>query len=154
VHIGRPSRDGAREIFEIYLQEDYPFQAAGRRTVVDCAVSRLFDPNADTAVAIVRFRDGKSRTIAARELVSGRLIEHICIAARQSAFERHARDEDEGISHEDVEEAVADAIERLATTLTTRNVGNYVTDLPQDVDVVAVEPVRRKVRRHRYLTAS
>jgi hypothetical protein len=57
------------------------------------------------------------------------------------------------VSHKDVEGAVADAIERLATTLTIRNVGHYVTDLPQDVDVVAVDPVRRKVRSHRYLVS-
>ncbi len=159
VHIGRPSRDGAREIFEIYLPESMPFHGNGatpsatRCAVIDAAVSRMFDPNADTDVAVVRFRDGRSRSIAARELVSGRLIEQISQAARQRAFERHAAGGEEGVSHRDVEEAVADAIERLATTLTVRNVDHYVTDLPQDVDVVAVDPVRRKVRRHRYLVS-
>jgi ATP-dependent 26S proteasome regulatory subunit len=159
VHIGRPSRDGAREIFEIYLPESVPFHGNGRapsatrRGVIDSAVARMFDPNADTDVAVVRFRDGRSRSVAARELVSGRLIEQISQAARQQAFERHAGGGEEGVSHRDIEEAVADAIERLATTLTVRNVRHYVTDLPQDVDVVAVDPVRRKVRRHRYLVS-
>jgi ATP-dependent 26S proteasome regulatory subunit len=159
VHIGRPSRDGTREIFEIYLPESVPFHGNGaassatRCAVIDSAVSRMFDPNADTDVGVVRFRDGRSRAIAARELASGRLIEQISQAARQLAFERHAGGGEEGVSHRDVEEAVADAIDRLATTLTVRNVGHYVTDLPQDVDVVAVDPVRRKVRRHRYLVS-
>jgi hypothetical protein len=46
-------------------------------------------------------------------------------------------------------------MERLASTLTTRNAHVYLTDLPQDIDVVSVEPVARKVARpHRYLNTS
>ncbi len=167
VHIGRPSKDAAREIFEIYLDEHFPYRCNGtapalaRNVLIESAVSRLYDPNSDTDVAVVRFRDGKTRTIAARELVSGRLIEQISVAARQRAFERADdlafEDADhsgkQGICDGDVQDAVTDALERLSTTLTPRNIAHYVTDFPQDVDVVAVEPIRRKVRRHRYLAS-
>ena len=45
----------------------------------------------------------------------------------------------------------AGTLERLAATLSVVNVRNYLEDLPQDVDVVAVEPVQHRVRQHRYL---
>ena len=66
---------------------------------------------------------------------------------------RDAGDEP-GLRPADMENAIADAMERLASTLTTRNAHVYLTDLPQDIDVVSVEPVARKVSRpHRYLNA-
>jgi hypothetical protein len=46
-----------------------------------------------------------------------------------------------------MEQAVAEAIEKLGTTLSRLNVRSYLPDLPQDVDVVSVEPVVRKVSR-------
>jgi len=52
----------------------------------------------------------------------------------------------------DVEEATATALERLRGALTVRNVRAYLSDLPQDVDVVSVDPVARRVPRpHHYL---
>jgi len=39
----------------------------------------------------------------------------------------------------------------MGSTLTVHNVRNYLPDLPQDQDVVAVEPVVRRVAQpHRY----
>ncbi len=157
VHIGRPSMDSARDIFGIHLPESIPYRSNGaasqgtREALIEHAVSRLYEPNAESELAVVRFRDGKSRAVTARELASGRAFEQICIAARQRAFERHASGGEAGVCHEDLEEAVADALDKLATTLSVRNVRHFVSDLPQDVDVVAVEPVRRRVRRHRYM---
>ena len=52
----------------------------------------------------------------------------------------------------DIEEAVADTIERLSTTLSLQNVRSYLTNLPQDKDIVSVQPITRRVTRtHRYL---
>ncbi len=56
-----------------------------------------------------------------------------------------------GLRVEDIDEAVCDAIERLATILTPRNANAYLSDLPQDIDVVAVAPIARPAKRvHRY----
>jgi len=64
------------------------------------------------------------------------------------------RDGDPGLRVTDIEEAVSDALGRLATTLSPRNAHAYLGDLPQDVDVVSVEPIKRKLARpHRYLNA-
>jgi hypothetical protein len=41
----------------------------------------------------------------------------------------------------------------MRTILTIHNAHAYLADLPQDVDVVSVEPILRKVKQpHRYLT--
>src|SRR5262249_22313933 len=125
-----------------------------RGDVIETAVSLLYAPNAENEVARLTLRDGTERTVRARELASGRLIEQICLAARDKAFRRHARAEGAGVSSADAADAVADALARLATTLSVHNARAHLEDLPTDVDVVRVEPIRaRPARRHRYLHA-
>jgi SpoVK/Ycf46/Vps4 family AAA+-type ATPase len=159
ISVQRPDMRAARDIFAVHLTERFPFSPNGeaahdtRRELIDRAVSRMFAPNAENELCAVRFRDGKTRTVAARELASGRLIEQICRAARQTAFLREVQAGERGIRVADIDDAVADAIERLTTTLTPRNIRAYLNDLPQDIDVVSVEPIVRQTRRaHRYRT--
>jgi SpoVK/Ycf46/Vps4 family AAA+-type ATPase len=158
IHVTRPDMRGAQEIFAIHLDTSFPYSPNGkaalvtRAELIGRAVSRLFDPNADNQLCTVKLRDGKQRKVAAREVVSGRLIEQICRAARQSAMLRHLATGAGGICADDLDEALAAAIARLTTTLTPHNIRSYLSDLPQDIDVVAVEPVSRRVARaHRYL---
>lgn len=160
ITVRRPDMRGARAIFDVHLPESLPYHANGssaaaaRREMIDGAVSLLYAPNADNELCTLRLRDGKTRVVAARELASGRLIDQICRGARRAAFLRDVRSDDAGLREGDVLDAAHDAIERLATTLTPRNAHAYLTDLPQDIDVVSVEPIERKTRRrHRYLRA-
>ena len=46
---------------------------------------------------------------------------------------------------------LADAVDRLSGTLTPFIARDYLSELPQDCDVVAVEPLARRVRRHEYV---
>lgn len=155
IAVARPDLDAARAIFAIHLPPDLPFGADGRDAVVETAVSRLYSPNGDNAVATLVLRDGRRRSVAARELMSGRAIAQVCAAARQRAFLRDEHGGDAGIGVADVEDAIADALERLATTLTPRNAHAHLSDLPADVDVAGVEPVVRRVSRpHRYRHAA
>jgi ATP-dependent 26S proteasome regulatory subunit len=169
IPVPRPDLRAAREIFAVHLPESLPYarrgecgapasesrEAAGiRQEVVETAVSLLHAPNAENEIARLTLRDGTQRTVRARELASGRLIEQICLAAREKAFRRHARGEGAGVSCADAADAVADALARLATTLSVHNARAHLDDLPQDIDVVRVEPIRaRPERRHRYLHA-
>jgi ATP-dependent 26S proteasome regulatory subunit len=155
--IRRPDMRGAREIFDIHLPPQLPFSPNGskakttRDELIDLAVSKLYGPNADNELCTIKFRDGKSRTVRAGELVSGRLIEQISKAARQAAFERDLQGDGTGISAQDMLEAISAAIPKLASALTIRNVYSYLEDLPHDLDVVAVEPIRRRVTHpHRF----
>ena len=158
--IGRPSLETAREIFAIHLLPTLPYGPNGsqaertREDIIETAVGTLYSPNADNAVAELRFRDGSARTIAAREIVSGRTIEQICVHARRNAFRRHAEGGTRGVRIEDMETAVAHTLDRLASTLSPANASALLSDLPQDLDVVAVKPVRRKVVAHRYFHRS
>jgi hypothetical protein len=62
---------------------------------------------------------------------------------------------DAGLRSTDAVDAVAEALVRLATTLSVNNARAYLDDLPDDLDVVRVEPIRaRPERRHRYRHAS
>ena len=157
LEVRRPDMRGARAIFGIHLPPSLPYHSNGaapeetRSAMIETAVSHLYSPNADNELCVVRFRDGKTRTVGARELASGRTFEQICRSARRSAFLRDVRGGDSGMRVADIESAVSEAMHRLASTLTPRNAHAHLSDLPQDVDVVSVEPITRRVAAHRYI---
>ena len=71
--------------------------------------------------------------------------------ARRSAFLREVRGGVAGVSVRDMEAAVNQTVDRMRTTLTIHNAHAYLADLPQDSDVVSVEPMVRKVKHpHQY----
>lgn len=153
IHVRRPDMRGAQSIFGIHLPPTLPYAANGvpaegvRQEIVDRAIALLYGPNEANELCTLRLRDGKTRTVAARELASGRCIEQICRAARRTAFLRDMHSGDSGIRVSDIEEAVSETLERMASTLTTHNARVYLPDLPQDIDVVSVEPIRRRIAR-------
>ncbi len=156
--VARPrNRASARRILEIHLPEDCQF-VAGPRTrddILDAVTSRLYSPNADNPLAALTYRDGTQRTIRAPELLSGRNLEQICLGIRRSALLRHVGGGEQGISMEDALSSVSAVLERLSTTLSPSNAAAHLSDLPQDADVVRVEPHAQRVRRpHDYLTAA
>src|SRR5262249_59796469 len=94
---------------------------------------------------------GGAGTVVARELASGRLFAQICREACRSALQRDLRTGEAGLRVADMEQALSGALERLTTTLTRQNVHAHLADLPQDVDVVSLEPLgRRGPRPHPY----
>lgn len=156
--VKRPDRRAARAIFEIHLPAGLPYHAGGsspeamREAMLDTAVARFFSPNAESELCVLRFRDRSTRTVLARELASGRLIGQVCHAAKQAAFLRDVRGGEAGLTVADIDRAAAEAVTRLASTLTLRNAHDYLADLPQDVDLVSVDQIVRKVREpRRYL---
>jgi len=161
IPVPRPDSRGAERIFEIHLNEKIPVHPDGaaaaetRREIIQTAVSRLYAPNAEDTLCVLHFRDGKTRPVSVRELVSGRLFEQICRSARQAAFERHLAGGTAGVRVADMGKAVCEATQRLSTTLTLHNAREHLNDLPQDVDVVRVEtPQRRVARPIRYLNTA
>jgi proteasome-associated ATPase len=159
ITVGRPDRRGARQIFEIHLPPTLAYHANGhaaadtRRALIEAAVQHFYGPGPDNDLCMLRLRDGRTRTIAARELASGRCFEQVCRAARRTAFERELHGGEPGLQRIDLEEAAIETKQRLRTTLTPANAHAYLADLPQDVDVVSVEPlVPRVPHPHRYLS--
>ena len=161
ITVGRPRMQAARDIFAIHLAESYPYSENGfsagetRREMIETAVSRFYSPNGENEICRLRFRDGTTRMIAARELLSGRMIAQVCKEACRRAFVREVGGGERGLRVDDMEHAVAKAIDRLASTLSIQNCHFYLADLPQDLDVVSVEVSRpRAVRTHQYLNAA
>jgi proteasome-associated ATPase len=160
IPVARPDARGARAIFRIHLPATLPFSPNGseaqatREELVETAVSRFYSPNADSEICVIRFRDGKERTIMARELVSGRIFEQVCRRARRTACERDLRGGEPGVRRADLDAAVSEAIDRMRTTLSAENAHSYLPDLKQDLGIVSVQPVVRKVKQPgRYLNS-
>lgn len=160
IRIPRPNRDAAREIFEKHFEPEIPYASNGcdaaesRRTIIEAALARIYSPNGESDLASLTFRDGSRKTVRARDLISGAGIAKIALASKESACLRETECGEEGILLEDVLSATAEELESLASFLTPRNCRDYLAGLPQDLDIVAIEPVRRKLPRiHRYLDA-
>jgi AAA+ superfamily predicted ATPase len=159
IRVRRPDLRAARAIFAVHLGESLPYQEGAdhtRDTLIETAVSRFYSPNAEGAqLCRLQFRSGATRIVTARELMSGRLIEQICGAMARHAFWRDVNGGSVGIGMADLETAVADTLDRLRTTLTPHNAHAYLDDLPQDNDVVRVEPIVARVAHpHRYRRAA
>src|SRR5207244_9401835 len=128
ITVNRPDMHAARAIFEVHLAETVPIAPAdARNEIIETAVSHVFSPNADNALCTLRFCDGKTRTVVARELASGRLFAQICRAACQTAFLRDLRSGEPGLRVADMEQAVGEAIARLSSTLGRQNAQAYLS---------------------------
>lgn len=158
LEVPRPNMKAAREIFRKHLQSGIPYTLEGfaanaaRGELIESAVSRIYSPNGDSELLAITFRDGKRRTVRAKELISGASIAKIALAAKERACVEEIETGQSGVGLKHVLSAIADELECIAGTLTAANCRDYLTDLPQDVDAVRIEPLRRKVPRpHAYL---
>ena len=158
IRIPRPNRRAGRDILGKHLEADIPYvhdgcdPGAARKALIEAAVAQIYSPNADSDLATVVFRDGKRRAVRARDLVSGAELAKIAQSAKQRACQREAEAGPSGVSVEDILAATAEFFSSATRLLTPANSRRYLDDLPQDVDVVRVDAVERKVSQpHRYL---
>lgn len=154
IEVARPDLEGAREIFSVHLDEGLPYAGgdATRQRMIESAVSMLYAPNADNLVATVHFRDGKTRPVPAKEMISGRLIEQVCHRVRESGFRRSVSGAVAALDVADVRQSIGETLDRLRSTLTTHNIRAWVDDLPADIDIVRVAAEKPSVvRPYRYL---
>lgn len=158
VHVSRPRREAADEIFRIHLPSDTPYRPNGRAApctrdaLISLGVTRLYAPNADNGIAEIQFRDGNSRKVTAPELVSGRLIRQICVTARERAFAREVDGGEPGLGIDDMDAALEQTIGRLRGELSLQNVHGYLENLPPSVDIVSVTGLPSR-STPRYLTS-
>lgn len=156
--VPRPNRRAARDIFRKHLPAEIPYAVAGlasidaRNELIESAVSLLYAPNAGSELLALTFRDGKRRAVRAKELISGANIAKIALSAKERACIAEIETGESGLTLKHVSSAIADEIAGITGALTPANCRHYLPDLPQDVDVVRVEPIQRKVSRpHAYL---
>lgn len=160
IQVPRPGIDGAREILRKYLRAGMPYAANGnggdpeleRAGLVDATISRLFAQNGESDLATIVFRDGKQQTVQAKDVVNGAMIRKIAYDAAEAACLREGTTGAEGIRLEDLLNALETEMETAARSLTPAGCRGQLENLPQDVDVVRVDPVRRRVARaHQYI---
>jgi proteasome-associated ATPase len=152
IDVPRPNSRAARTIFAKYLEADLPLAGEGaaenpeqaREDLVDAAISRIYGGEAGSELATVTLRDGRKHPVRARDLMSGATIAKICLDVRQRASLRDAERGDPGVRLEDLVWVLDRELARQAALLTPANCRGQVGGLPQDVDVVSVEPVRRR----------
>jgi proteasome-associated ATPase len=128
IPIGRPNLQAARAIFRIHLPVTMPYCPNGtqadstREELIETAVSKFYSTNSDNEISLIRFRDGKQRTVLARELVSGRIFEQVCRQASRAACLRDLRGGSEpGLRVSDIRDAVEQAMQRMRTSLSVEN---------------------------------
>ncbi len=161
IEVPRPNMRAAGEIFSKHLSPEIPYAAEGRSSkearqfLIESVVSRIYSPNGESEIAQIGFRDGKRRTVKACDLMNGASIAKMVRVGIERACLREVEGGPAGVRIEDLLHGIAEEFECMAKTLTPANCRSHLHDLPQDVDVVRVEPVRKKVTRsYRYISAA
>jgi proteasome-associated ATPase len=113
IKVSRPDREGAREIFRIYLSPTLPYDPALVRETgsVSAAIDALVDRSVDLAFShrdenrflSITLRSGKKDTLFRGDLISGAIISSIVERAKSLAIKRAINSpEEEGISESDL----------------------------------------------------
>lgn len=113
IKVARPTREGAREIYRIYLTPDLPYapDLLAKNGGADGAIAHLVDRVIDAQFAkrdenrflSITLRSGRKETLYRGDLVSGAIIASIVERAKGLAIKRAlASGKDEGISEDDL----------------------------------------------------
>ncbi|MFQ6116175.1 MAG: AAA family ATPase, partial [bacterium] len=159
----RPNQEAAAEIFSKYLLPDLPYYSNGRkvppdqmaREIIEAAVTHLYAPNGPRArIATLTFRNGSKQEITPADVVSGALIENTVRKASYKSCIRALEDR-EGITLEDVLDALDDELDSVAKQLKDLRTLHDWVDIDRDMDVMKVEihPANTAARQHHYVRA-
>jgi proteasome-associated ATPase len=114
IKVDRPDKEGAHEIFSIYLTEDLPIDPATLKThggdakaavaaLVDSVVKTLFAHRDENRFLEVQLRSGRTAVLYRGDLVSGAIVASIVERAKEMAIKRSIDSKkDEGISEADL----------------------------------------------------
>ena len=141
-------RSGARDIFRKHLPSSLPFREGDTAEIIESIVAVLYAPNGDNRIADIQFRDGSKRVVVASDgLLSGAEIAKICRLAKERAALREIELGEVGIRRDDLLLGVERFLDDSAAKLKPHNCHDYI-DLPDNMDVVKVEPARRLRTAH------
>src|ERR1700761_1059557 len=114
IKVNRPNRDGAREIFRIYLTDHLPYdgvlakEAANLGAAIDQLVERFVDwqfaKRDENRFLEVTLRSGRKETLYRSDLISGAIVASIVERAKSIAIKRAiATNQEEGIRETDLQ---------------------------------------------------
>jgi proteasome-associated ATPase len=114
IKVNRPDKEGAREIFSIYLTEELPLDPAALKAhggdvkatleaLIDTVVKALFAHREENRFLEVQLRSGRTTILYRGDLVSGAIIASIVERAKEMAIKRSIESrKEEGISEADL----------------------------------------------------
>jgi proteasome-associated ATPase len=113
IKVARPTREGSREIFQIYLSSNLPYdpelvrEAGGVPQAIDALVGKMmelcFGRRDENRFLSITLRSGKKETLYRGDLISGAIIASIVERAKGIAIKRAiASGGEEGISESDL----------------------------------------------------
>jgi proteasome-associated ATPase len=113
IKVHRPTKDGAREIYGIYLDRDLPYdpdllqQHGGAEGaiahLIDKVIDAQFTHRDENRFLSITLRSGRKETLYRGDLISGAIIASIVERAKGLAIKRAlASGKDEGISEQDL----------------------------------------------------
>jgi proteasome-associated ATPase len=154
IKVRRPNKEGAREIYHIYLTDDLPYDTAllageeSKGAAIDALISRLletqFSKRDENRLLEVTLRSGRKEALYRSDVISGAIIASVVERAKGIAIKRSiASGKDEGISEVDLQVAYnAEYLENEilpATDITE----DWLKLIDYDPDnVVKISPVR------------
>ncbi|HEX3816945.1 MAG TPA: AAA family ATPase [Chthoniobacterales bacterium] len=154
IKVNRPNKEGAREIYRIYLTNDLPYDSAllegteSKAAAIDALIGRLLDTQfakrEDNRLLEVTLRSGRKEALYRSDVISGAIIASVVERAKGMAIKRAiASGQDEGISEADLKVAFnAEYLENEilpATDITE----DWLKLIDYDPDnVVKISPVR------------
>src|SRR6187455_2743768 len=161
IKVNRPNRDGAREIYRIYLTDDLPYDGALAKearnigAAIDQLIERVlevqFARREENKFLEITLRSGRKEVLYRSDLLSGAIIASIVERAKGLAIKRSiASQEEHGISENDLQQAfVAEFTENdiFPPTDITEDWFKLIDFDPENV--VKISPVRREGQERR-----
>ncbi|MEY2560044.1 MAG: proteasome-associated ATPase [Verrucomicrobiota bacterium] len=155
IKVNRPNKEGAREIYRIYLTNDLPYDGALAKEAgnIGAAIDRLIERILEVQFARreenkfleITLRSGRKETLYRSDLLSGAIIASVVERAKGLAIKRAiATQENEGISENDLQQSfVAEFTENdiFPPTDMTEDWFKLIDFDPENV--VKISPVRR-----------
>jgi proteasome-associated ATPase len=134
-----PNRREAESILRRYLGEGLPLVGPIDELVLPL-VSAIYSPRGAYAeLATVKLSDGRQLSVSARELVSGATLEHVVRQAAEAAAAREVESgRADGVTAEDLTEALDGELSSVARLLSPANVKAYVRSISNDSHPVDV----------------
>jgi len=113
IKVSRPTKEGAREIFKIYLSADLPYDPAlvteagsidaAREKLVEGLMETIFARKDENRFLAITLRSGKKEVLHRGDLISGAIIASIVERAKGTAIKRAiSSGDEEGISEADL----------------------------------------------------
>jgi proteasome-associated ATPase len=117
IKIDRPTRDSARRILRMYLNEEIPICSleitnhegsvkAVVEAMADATIASMYDQTADNEFLEVTYQNGDKEVLYYKDFSSGAMIENVVRRAKKTAIKREISDGTRGLRTEDLVGAV------------------------------------------------